>query len=114
MPPAASDRASASRLNCGWRRDTGNARTSIRCSTACARSISRKCSIGRVEWPMVRIALTSIDSGPDVSQRVMREQLAAVRDALGSAVDDPLAELEHSRRAEKLLAGGAEEIGLHF
>src|SRR3954466_13808729 len=54
MPRAASPAASASRLNCGWRREPGKRRTSATRRTPWPSSSAQNASSSWVEWPMVK------------------------------------------------------------
>src|SRR6185312_3085854 len=55
MPTLASDLGRFSELKCGCRREPGKRRTSASSSICCPVSISRNCSMARLEWPMVQI-----------------------------------------------------------
>src|ERR1700722_816975 len=70
MRAAWSEAASASELNCGLRRDLGMVRMSISCLIPLARNSSMKCSMGCVEWPMVKIVSCGVAVG--ISANLMR------------------------------------------
>lgn len=55
MPCSGNCWARSSRLNCGFRRECGNRRTSTRQRIPYARSRARNSSKERLEWPMVKI-----------------------------------------------------------
>src|SRR3954471_20002969 len=55
MPTRGNSTRSDSSLNCGCRRERGNARTSAIALTPCAATIATSSSNDRVEWPTVKI-----------------------------------------------------------
>src|SRR4051812_50044621 len=107
MPRAASPAASASRLNCGWRREPGKRRTSATRRTPWPSSSAANASSAWVEWPMVkaRRAGTARNATAVVSSLARERQRAPV---LGELAADLGEHLEHGlagRRAVALLQG---------